>query len=32
LLRDDHAVLSAVLSAIADAFPDFAETEQGENR
>jgi len=30
LLRDDHAVLSAVLSAIADAFPDFAETQQGE--
>jgi hypothetical protein len=29
LLRDDHAALSAVLGAIADAFPDFAEIQQG---
>lgn len=27
LLRDDHAVLSTVLGAIADAFPDFVQTE-----
>jgi hypothetical protein len=32
LLRDDHAVLSAVLSAIADAFPEFAQAQQGEGR
>lgn len=32
LLRDDHAVLSAVLGAIADAFPDFASIDQGESR
>lgn len=29
LLRDDHAVLSAVLGAIADAFPDFIQIDQG---
>lgn len=32
LLRDDHAVLSAVLGAIADAFPDFAPIDQGGSR
>lgn len=32
LLRDDHAVLSAVLGAIADAFPDFIQIDQGESR
>lgn len=28
LLRDDHAALSAVLGAIADAFPEFSQIEQ----
>jgi len=32
LLRDDHAVLSAVLGAIADAFPDFAPIDQEGSR
>ena len=32
LLRDDHGVLSAVLGAIADAFPDFIQIDQVGNR